>query len=64
MLCIGCCSFGMVEILKKISFGNSIAFGKSTSQRIYPKQRTHKIGGTQNEWGLKHALHSLDGHFK
>ena len=23
---------------------NSIAFGKSTSQRIYPKQRTHKIG--------------------
>ena len=23
---------------------NSIAFGKSTSQRIYPKQRTYKIG--------------------
>ena len=23
---------------------NSIAFGKSTSQRIYPKQHTHKIG--------------------
>ena len=23
---------------------NSIAFGKSTSQRIYSKQRTHKIG--------------------
>ena len=23
---------------------NSIAFGKSTSQRIYPKQCTHKIG--------------------
>ena len=22
---------------------NSIAFGKSTLQRIYPKQRTHKI---------------------
>ena len=25
-------------------FQNSIAFGKSTSQRIYPKQHTHKIG--------------------
>ena len=23
---------------------NSIAFGKSTSQRIYPKQHTPKIG--------------------
>ena len=23
---------------------NFIAFGKSTSQRIYSKQRTHKIG--------------------
>ena len=23
---------------------NSIAFGKSTSQRIYAKQHTHKIG--------------------
>ena len=29
--------------MKKISFGNSIAFGKSTSQRSYSKQRTHKI---------------------
>ena len=28
--------------IKKISFENSIAFGKSTSQRMYPKQRTHK----------------------
>ena len=25
-------------------FENSIAFGKSTSQRIYPKQHTPKIG--------------------
>ena len=25
-------------------FSNSIAFGKSTSQSIYPKQRTDKIG--------------------
>ena len=32
------------QSIKKISFGNSIAFGKSTSQRIYPKQRTNKIG--------------------
>ena len=30
--------------IKKISFGNSIAFGKSTSQRIYPKHKIHKIG--------------------
>ena len=28
------------QSIKKISFGNSIAFGKSTSQRIYPKQHT------------------------
>ena len=27
--------------IKKITFGNYIAFGKSTSQRIYPKQNTH-----------------------
>ena len=32
------------QIVKKITFRNSIAFGKSTSQRIYPKQRTHKAG--------------------
>ena len=28
------------QSIRKISFGNSIAFGKSTSQRIYPKQHT------------------------
>ena len=44
--------------------GYSIAFGKSTSQRIYPKQRTHKTGKKRHKYGLKHALHSLDGHFK
>ena len=44
--------------------GYSIAFGKSTSQRIYPKQCTHKIGGKQHKYGLKHALHSLDGHYE
>ena len=32
------------QSIKKISFGNSIAFGKSTSQRIYPKQHTPEIG--------------------
>ena len=32
------------QSIKKISFGNSIAFDKSTSQRTYPKQRKHKIG--------------------
>ena len=42
----------------------SIAFGKSTSQRIYCKQRTHKTGKKLYKYGLKHALHSLDGHFK
>ena len=29
---------------KKSKCENSIAFGKSTSQRIYPKQHTPKIG--------------------
>ena len=43
---------------------NSIAFGKSTSQRIYSKQRTHKIGKKRHKYGLKHALHTLDGHLK
>ena len=32
------------QSIKKVSSGNSIAFGKSTSQSIYPKQRTPKIG--------------------
>ena len=52
------------QSIKKISFGNSIAFGKSTSQRIYSKQRTHEIGKKQHKYGLKHALHTLDGHFR
>ena len=43
---------------------NSIAFSKSTSQRIYSKQRTHKIGKKRHKYVLKHALHTLDGHFK
>ena len=41
---------------------NSIAFGKSTSQRIYPEQNTPKIGWKLHKYGLKHALHTLDGH--
>ena len=44
--------------------GYSIAFGKSTSHRIYSKQHTHKIGEKRHNYGLKHALHSLDGHFR
>ena len=48
----------------KIWWENSIAFGKSTSQRIYSKQRAHKIGKKQHKYGLKHALHTLDGHFR
>ena len=50
--------------IKKISLGNYIAFGKSTSQRSYSKQRTHKMGKKRHKYGLKHALHSLEGHFR
>ena len=42
----------------------SIAFGKSTSQRIHPEQRTHKIGKKQHKYSLRHALHTLDDHFR
>ena len=50
--------------VKKISFGNSIAFGKSTSQRIYREQHTPKIGWKLHKYRLKHALHTLDDHFR
>ena len=43
---------------------NSIAFSKSTSQRIYAEQHTPKIGWKLHKYGLKHALHTLDDHFK
>ena len=43
---------------------NSIAFGKSTSQRIYPEQHTPKIGWKLHKYSLKHALHTLDDHFR
>ena len=43
---------------------NSIAFGRSTSQRIYPQQHTPKIGWKLHKYGLKHALHTLDDHFR
>ena len=43
---------------------NSIAFGKSTSQRIYPEQHTPKIGWKLHKYGLKHPLHTLDDHFR
>ena len=43
---------------------NYIAFGKSTSQRIYPKQHTPKIGQKLDKCSLKHALHILEGHFR
>ena len=48
--------------IKKNQFRKSIAFGMSTLQRIYPKQHTPKIGYKLDKYGLKHALHSLDGH--
>ena len=39
---------GKISPLRKVAkispCRNSIAFGKSTSQRIYSKQHTHKIG--------------------
>ena len=37
-------------------FQNSIAFGKFTSQRIYSKQHTHKIGEKRHKYGLRHAM--------
>ena len=52
------------QSIKKISFGNSIAFGKSTSRRIYTEQDVPKIGWKLHKYGLKHASHTLDGHFR
>ena len=52
------------QSITKISFKNSIAFGKSTSQRIYTEQHVPKIGWKLHKYGLKHALHTLDGHFR
>ena len=57
----------IVHVLQKLhffQFFNSIAFGKSTSQSIYSKQHTPKIGYKLHKYGLKHALHSLDDHFR
>ena len=45
-------------------YENSIAFGKTTSQRIYSKQRKYKRGEKRHKYGLKHALHTLYVHFK
>ena len=47
-----------------LHMGYSIAFGKSTSQRIYREQHTPKIGWKPHKHRLKHALHSLDDHFR
>ena len=43
---------------------NSITFGMSTSQRVYAEQHTPKIGWKLHKYGLKHALHTLDDHFR
>ena len=51
------------QSINKSRFGNSIAFGKSTSQRIYPEQHTPKTGWKLHGYGPKHALHSWDIHF-
>ena len=50
--------------IKKFFSKNSIAFGKSTSQRIYREQHTPKIGWKLHKYRLKHALHTLDDHFR
>ena len=49
---------------KVVSTKNSIAFGKSTSQRIYREQHTPKKGWKLHKYRLKHALHTLDDHFR
>ena len=60
-----CSRVGSVGLVK-IHEGdrNSIAFGKSTSQRIYREQHTPKIGWKLHKYRLKHALHTLDDHFR
>ena len=52
------------QSIKKSVSENSIAFGKSTSQRIYREQHTPKIGWKLHKYRLKHALHTLDDHFR
>ena len=74
MQCVQTASFGFARVAKfsmsefssseTISVRNSIAFGKSTSQRIYTEQHVPKIGWKLHKYGLKHALHTLDGHFR
>ena len=50
--------------LYKSKMKNSIAFGKSTSQRIYREQHTPKIGWKLHKYRLKHASDTLDDHFR
>ena len=50
--------------IKKMFCKNSIAFGKSTSQRIYREQHTPQIGWKLHKYRLKNALHTLDDHFR
>ena len=47
-----CLRKGTSKREKNRSFENLIAFGKSTSQRIYPKQRTHTTGKKRHKYGL------------
>ena len=42
----------------------SIVPRNTTSQRIYPEQQIFKIGHKLHKYRLKHALHTLDGHFR
>ena len=65
------CEVGWGKVMKawgtgdeKVVAKNSIAFGESTSQRIYPEQNTPKIGWKLHKYGLQHALHTLDDHFR
>ena len=50
--------------IQKMFCKNSVAFGKSTSQRTYREQHTPKIGWKLHKYRLKHALHTLDDHFR
>ena len=56
--------YACLALIEQPLRGDSIAFGKSTSQRIYTEQHVRKIGWKLHKYGLKHALHTLDGHFR
>ena len=54
--------YACLALIEQPLRGDSIAFGSSTSQRIYSKPHTHNIGKKRHKYGLRNALHTLDGH--